>query len=59
MQIKIKKLNQEVKLPTYGYPGDAGMDFYTQTIINFAPGEQKRISTGVALEIPEGYVGLV
>ncbi len=59
MQIKVKKLNSEAKLPTHGHPGDAGLDFYALEEVVFAPGAQMRVHTGVALEIPDGYVGLV
>ncbi len=59
MKIKIKKLKEDAKLPTYGNPGDAGMDIYAVEEVVFKPGEQKRIHTGVAFEIPHGYVGLV
>lgn len=59
MQLKVKKLNKNAKLPTKGHPGDAGIDFYALEEVVFAPGAQMRIHTGVALEIPEGFVGLV
>ena len=59
MQLKVKKLHPDAKLPTYGNPGDAGMDMYALEEVVFSPGEQKRIRTGIALEIPDGYVGLV
>jgi dUTP pyrophosphatase len=59
MQIKIKKLHKDAKLPTHGHPGDAGMDFYTVDEVRFPPHKQGRVNTGVAIEIPEGYVGLV
>lgn len=59
MKIKVKKLNEDAKLPTHGHPGDAGMDFYCVEDVVFPPGKQARAHTGVALEIPEGHVGLV
>jgi dUTP pyrophosphatase len=59
MQIKVKKLHKDAKLPTHGHPGDAGMDFYAVEKIIFPPNKQMRVPTGVALEIPEGYVGLI
>jgi dUTP pyrophosphatase len=59
MRIKIKKLHKDAKLPTHGHPGDAGMDFYSAETVIFAPGAQERVHTGVAMEIPEGYVGLI
>lgn len=59
MQIKVKKLREDAKLPTHGHPGDAGMDFYCLEDVLFPPGKQERVRTGVAVEIPEGNVGLI
>lgn len=59
MQIKVKKLKKDAKLPTHGHPGDAGIDFYASETVIFAPGAQKRVPTGVAIEIPPKYVGLI
>jgi dUTP pyrophosphatase len=57
MKVKIKKLVPEAILPSYSKPGDAGMDL---TAINYS--EDRRFvqyHTGLAVEIPEGYVGLL
>jgi dUTP pyrophosphatase len=59
MQIKVKKLREDAKLPTHGHPGDAAMDFYCVEDVLFPPGKQERVHTGVAIEIPEGHVGLI
>lgn len=59
MQIKVKKLREDAKLPTHGHPGDAGMDFYTVEDVVFPPGERTRVHTGVVIEISEGCVGLI
>ena len=59
MNLKIKKLNSEAKMPTKGHPGDAGVDFYSVDTVIFAPNAQERVHTGVAIEIPEGCVGLI
>ena len=59
MILKVKKLHKDAKMPTHGHPGDAGMDFYASESVHFAPGKQERVPTGVALEIPKGYVGLI
>ena|SRR3989338_2318887 len=59
MKIKVKKLHKDAKLPTHGHPGDAGLDFYTMKNVVFSPGKQTEVHTGVAIEIPKGYVGLV
>jgi len=59
MKLKIKKLHKDAKLPTHGHPGDAGIDFYAVEDVVFLSGKQERVHTGVAVEIPEGYVGLI
>lgn len=59
MQIKVKKLHEDAKLPTHGHPGDAAMDFYCLEDVVFPVGKQERVRTGVAVEIPEGHVGLI
>lgn len=59
MQIKVKKLYDDAKMPTHGHPGDAGMDFYAQEAVTFAPHQQIKVPTGISLEIPEGHVGLI
>lgn len=59
MQIRFKKLHPDAKTPTYGHPGDAGLDLYASETVTIAPGERVRVPTGIAFEIPEGYVALV
>ena len=58
MEVKIK-LDEEATMPTYAKPGDAGMDL---TVLNVKYDDEKdyiEYDSGVAVEIPEGYVGLV
>lgn len=59
MQIKFQKLSKEAQLPTYANPGDAGMDLRTTESKTLKPGERFVFPTGLAVAIPEGYVGLV
>lgn len=61
MQIKFKKLNDGATVPTYGSEYAAGADLYAagNGDTRIAPGETKMIHTGIAVEIPEGLVGLV
>lgn len=59
MKIKIKKLNPEAKVPSYAHYNDAGMDLHSIDAFEMAPNERKSIPAGIALEIPDGYVGLV
>ena len=60
MEVKILKLHKDAVSPTYGSPDSAGADLYSvDDEILFEPNETKFIHTGIALEIPTGYVGLV
>ena len=58
MKVKIKKLNDDAVIPSYSKPGDAGMDL---TATSKVYDEHGNISygTGLAFEIPDGYVGLL
>lgn len=58
MQVKIKKLHDLVEIPTYAKEGDAGMDLTAVRIEKDAYGNAV-IYTGLAVEIPEGFVGLI
>ena len=57
MKIKIKKLHPSAIIPTYAKEGDAGLDLTITTIKDES--FQVTYGFGIALEIPEGYVGLV
>src|SRR3990167_9413079 len=59
MILKVKKVDSSAKLPTHGHPGDAAVDLYCLEDVVFLPGKQERVRTGVAVEIPERYVGLI
>lgn len=60
-QVNIKKLNENAVIPTYGSEYAAGADLYACTDENIVimPGETKLIHTGLAMEIPKGYAGLI
>ncbi len=59
MKLKIKKLHVDAVIPKYANPNDAGMDLFAIENIEIMPMERAQISTGIAMEIPEGFVGLV
>ncbi len=58
MEVKIKKLHPSAVIPKYAKDGDAGMDLVATEIIK-RTNTQITYGTGIALEIPEGFVGLV
>ena len=59
--VPIKKLNEKAIIPTYGSAYAAGADLYAclDEAVTIAPGETLLIHTGVAMEIPAGYAGLI
>lgn len=59
VEISIRRLDPAVPLPAYAHPGDAGADLVTTVDVRLAPGERALVPTGLALALPEGYVGLV
>lgn len=59
LTVPVVRLDPDLPLPAYAHPGDAGADLCTTVDLVLAPGERALVPTGVALAIPEGYVGLV
>ena len=60
-KVKIIKLNENAKMPHYGSKYAAGADLYAliDEPVIIEPNETKLIHTGLAMEIPEGYAGLI
>ena len=59
MKVNVKKLHPDATLPTYAHLGDAGMDFFALERTVITPNERVVVKTGISMEIPEGYVGLL
>lgn len=61
MKINVKKLSDGARLPSYGSPYAAGADLYacTEGSVVIGAGETAFIHTGIAIELPQGTVGLV
>ena len=57
MELRVK-LSDGAPLPRHAKSGDAGMDLTTRETVEIAPQGTVMVGTGVAMEIPEGYVGL-
>jgi dUTP pyrophosphatase len=58
MQVNIKKISENAVIPSYAKDGDAGLDLVATSIVN-EEAFQITYGLGVAMEIPEGFVGLV
>lgn len=61
VQVNIKKLRDGAVVPAYGTDFAAGADLYAcmDEEIRIAGGETVMIKTGIAMELPEGYAGLI
>ena len=61
MNVSVKKLRPGAKLPTYGSEEAAGADLYAclTEAVTIQPGKTAFIPTGIAMELPKGYAGLV
>ena len=57
--IEFKLLHELAQAPSYAHEGDAGADLVCIEDVTLAPGERMLVSTGVAIALPAGYVGLV
>jgi dUTP pyrophosphatase len=59
MELRVRRVHPEAKLPVYGHPGDAGLDLFSVIDRALAPGEVFAVPTGIQVAIPTGFVGLI
>ncbi len=59
MQLRFQKLDPRAQVPQRAHPGDAGLDLRALEAARLGPGERIAVPTGLAVEIPEGFAGLV
>ncbi len=59
MELRLARLDPRAQVPTRAHPGDAGLDLHAAQDAVLPPGERASIGTGIAVEIPSGYAGLV
>ena len=59
MELRVQCLREEATLPSRAHDGDAGLDLHSAETARIAPGERATLATGIAVEIPSGYAGLV
>lgn len=57
--VRVKKLRENAVLPSYGSDYAAGADLYACNAVTVEPGASEFVQTGLALEVPAGYAGLV
>jgi dUTP pyrophosphatase len=59
VKVLVRRLDRDLPAPSYAHPGDAGADLVSAEDAVLAPGGRVLVRTGVAVALPEGYVGLV
>lgn len=59
VDVPVRRLDPELPMPAYAHPGDAGADLVAAQDVELAPGERRLVPTGIAVALPDGYVGLV
>jgi dUTP pyrophosphatase len=59
VELRVRRLREEAKLPSRAHDGDAGLDLYAAVSATIDPGERATVATGIAIEVPAGHAGLV
>ncbi|WP_239076774.1 dUTP diphosphatase [Actinocatenispora rupis] len=59
VEVLVRRLDDGLPEPCYAHPGDAGADLVAAEDVELAPGTRTLVRTGVAIALPDGYVGLV
>jgi dUTP pyrophosphatase len=59
VEIEVKLLHPEARLPARAHPGDAGADLCSVEEMRIPPGERRDVGTGLSLAIPVGFAGFV
>ena len=59
MYIQLVKVRPDAQVPTFAHDIDAGADLYAYEDVMIYPGERHAIRTGIAIDIPPGYAGLI
>jgi dUTP pyrophosphatase len=59
MELKVKKIHEDARLPSYGHKGDAGLDLFSCVDWVLGPLTVRAVPTGIKVAIPQGYVGLI
>jgi len=59
VELRTTRLRDDARLPTRAHDGDAGLDLYAVDAATIGPGERTAVATGIAIEIPPGFAGLV
>jgi dUTP pyrophosphatase len=59
VDVPIRMIESDLPVPGYAHPGDAGADLFAAEDVTLPPGARALVRTGVAIALPDGFVGLV
>jgi dUTP pyrophosphatase len=59
MEFPVRLMSEQARVPTRAHEGDAGLDLRAAEGTTIGPGKRASVGTGISLEIPPGYAGLV
>jgi dUTP pyrophosphatase len=59
VELQVVRLHPDAVLPSYAHPGDAGLDLTSVEAVTLRPGARAAVPTGLAVAVPDGWVGLV
>jgi dUTP pyrophosphatase len=59
LTVGVQRLTEDVPLPTYARPGDAGADLVSTEDVVLQPGERRVVGTGLAIALPDGFAAFV
>jgi len=59
VEVLVRQLYDDLPMPAYAHPGDAGADLVAAVDVDLAPGQRALVPTGVAIALPEGYAAFV
>jgi dUTP pyrophosphatase len=58
-ELPVRRLEEDLPLPAYAHPGDAGADLRAATDVVLPPGGRATVGTGIAIAVPDGYAAFV
>jgi dUTP pyrophosphatase len=59
VEVLLSLVEDDLPVPAYAHPGDAGADLVTRVDVELAPGERATVPTGVRIALPDGYAAFV
>jgi dUTP pyrophosphatase len=59
VELRVTRLRDDARIPNRAHDGDAGLDLYAAETATIDPGDRATVATGIAVEIPAGFAGLV